>query len=149
MLHFCFCSEITINALNNFLSLMIVLFKCLKERRKRADKELPDTQKFDCVTVSLPPFKSALEDLMQRFSDALMLALRKSVVGHLRTVDDFLDEADEALNTRPHTIDEIGTAKKRWREIDARRGIWQQLEAEHCGLPSVFQCHGQRFGAEL
>lgn len=91
-------------------------FKQLKLRRKECDK-LPDFHKVDCVTVSAAPFRAAVEDQMQRLSDALVLSLRKSLSDHLKNVEDFLEQAMERLNERPHSIDEIGKAKREWKEI--------------------------------
>ncbi len=49
-------------------------FKMLKVKRRDSEK-LPDFQKVDCVTVSLVPFKSSVEDQMQACGGfALMLA---------------------------------------------------------------------------
>ena len=39
-------------------------FKMLKVKRRDSEK-LPDFQKVDCVSVSLAPFKAAVEDQLQ------------------------------------------------------------------------------------
>ena len=58
----------------------------LQARRKDSEK-LPDFQKVDCVSVSFAPFKAAVEDQLQRLSDALVVSLRAALVGNLKTVE--------------------------------------------------------------
>jgi hypothetical protein len=58
----------------------------LQTRRKDSEK-LPDFQKVDCVSVSFAPFKAAVEDQLQRLSDALVVSLRAALVGNLKTVE--------------------------------------------------------------
>lgn len=38
-------------------------------------------------------------------------------------VDQFLDHANERLSNRPHTIAEIGAAKREWKEIDDKKDL--------------------------
>ena len=95
-------------------------FKALRSKRKDVDK-LPDVEKVDCVTISLTPFKGFLEDLLQRVADSLLVTLRRSVLQDFKEVDTFLENAMDRLSTRPHTVDEIGNAKKGWKEIDTNK----------------------------
>jgi hypothetical protein len=46
----------------------------LKTKRKEL-KKLPDSQKVDCITVNLVPFKGGVEDIFKRLSDALVETL--------------------------------------------------------------------------
>lgn len=94
--------------------------KTIKLKRKESEK-IPDVVKLDCIHVSLAPFKSTLDDLLQRFQDALLLSLRKSTLAHVRLVEDFVETAKEKLNTRPHSIDEISQAQVEWKAIDAAK----------------------------
>jgi dynein heavy chain 2 len=96
-------------------------FKGLKAKRKDAEK-IPDFSKIDCINVSAAPFKSVLEDHMTRLSDALLISLRKSVMEHLKSVEAFLDNAEEKLNTQPHSFQEIGDAKTEWQSINSNKG---------------------------
>ena len=96
-------------------------FKMLRVRRKDVDK-LPDSEKIDCVSVSLVPFKSFLDDLLLRAGDVLLINLRRSLIEEFKEVDQYLESAAEKLNSKPRTVDEIGEAKKQWKEIDAKRG---------------------------
>ncbi|OQS05963.1 dynein heavy chain [Thraustotheca clavata] len=95
-------------------------FKTLKLKRKESDK-IPDFIKVDCVGVSLVPFKSGLDENITRLQDALLISLRKSISGHLKVVEDYLDSSMDKLNKRPHSIEEIGAAKLEWKEIDGER----------------------------
>lgn len=104
----------------------IVNFKMLKAKRKEIDK-LPDLEKVDCFTVSLLPFKSFLDDLILRTGDVLLISLRRSLIEEFKEVDQFLEGANEKLNTKPRTIDEIGEAKKHWKELDGKRGEVMRL----------------------
>lgn len=97
-----------------------VNLKTLKLKRKESEK-IPDVVKLDCIHVSLVPFKSALDDHLQRFQDGLLLSLRKSTLAHVRLVEDFVESAKEKLNTRPHSIDEISQAQVEWKAIDANK----------------------------
>jgi len=95
-------------------------FKSLRSKRKEIDK-LPDVEKIDCCTVSLTPFKGFLDDLLQRVGDILLVTLRRSLLSEFKEVDTFLENANERLSTRPHSVEEIGNAKKQWKEIDANK----------------------------
>jgi hypothetical protein len=48
--------------------------------------QLPDFSKVDCVHVSFAPLKSTVEDHLQRLGDALLLALRKTVLTRFKEV---------------------------------------------------------------
>ncbi|MFT7803200.1 cytoplasmic dynein 2 heavy chain 1 [Arapaima gigas] len=84
-------------------------FKALKARGKEAE-HLPSTEKVDCIMVNCEPVKAAIDDLIQRLFDALLVSLRKSVQAHMQDIDTFLTQAIETLSTRPESIDEIGEA---------------------------------------
>ncbi|KPP72256.1 cytoplasmic dynein 2 heavy chain 1-like [Scleropages formosus] len=84
-------------------------FKALKARGKEAER-LPSSEKVDCITVNCEPVKAAIDDLIQRLFDALLVSLRKSVQGHTQDIDTFVTQAIETLSTRPESIDEIGEA---------------------------------------
>ena len=97
-----------------------VNFKMLKSKRKDIDR-LPDQEKVYCCTVSLLPLKGSLDELLTRIGDALLVNLRRSLIDEFKEVDQYLEAADEKLNSRPKTVDEIGTAKKQWKEIDSKK----------------------------
>ncbi|KAL3666923.1 hypothetical protein V7S43_007870 [Phytophthora oleae] len=98
-----------------------VNFKTIRFKRKESEK-IPDSAKVDCINLSFVPFKRTLDEYMQRFTDALLLSLRKSTLNHIRIVEDFVEASMESLNKRPHSIDEISTAQLEWKDIDARKG---------------------------
>jgi dynein heavy chain 2 len=115
-------------------------FKALKVKRKEAEK-IADFSKVDCVNVSTAPFKSVLEDHMQRFGDALTLSLRKSVMVNIKMIEQYLEAAEEKLSTRPQSIAEIGEAKVEWKAIDAKKAEvkkeWTECEEKKRLLVAV------------
>ena len=104
----------------------IANFKTLRLKRKSVDK-IPDIEKIDCCTVSLTPFKNYLDDLFQKINDALLISLRRSLLIEFREVDMYLEQSNERLNSRPHSVDEIGSAKKQWKEIDVKKELMKSL----------------------
>lgn len=95
-------------------------FKNLRVRRKEID-HIPDYIKVDCCMVSLVPFKSSIDQLLQSLNDTLLVTLRRSLLNEFKEVDSFLETSQERLNTRPHSVEEIGNAKTHWKEIDVRQ----------------------------
>ncbi len=108
----------------------LVNFKIMRNKRKDIDK-LPDVEKVDCCTVSLVPFKGFLEDLLQRVNDTLLVILRRSLLSEFKEVDTFLDHSNERLSTRPHSVEEIGNAKKQWKDIDNNKDTLK-LKSKSC-----------------
>ena len=45
----------------------------------------------------------------------------RSLLAEFKEVDTFLEFATEKLSTRPHNVEEIGNAKKTWKEIDGKK----------------------------
>ena len=107
----------------------VLNFKTLRAKRKDIDR-LPDQEKIDCCTVSLTPFKGFLEDLFHRVGDTLLVVLRRSLLQEFKEVDTYLDFANERLSTRPHTIVEIGAAKRQWKEIDEKKDAMKISSAD-------------------
>ena len=103
----------------------------LKAKRKEAEK-LPATEKVDCITVNLAPFKAAVDDQQQRLTDALLYGMRRLSDTKKAEVDEFIAASMETLSRRPQSVDEIGTAKKEWREIvqnkEGVKGTLKKLE---------------------
>ena len=108
----------------------VLNFKSLRSKRKEIDK-LPDSEKIDCCTVSLTSFKGFLEDLFHKVGDTLLLVLRRSLLVEFKEVDNYLELSNERLSTRPHTISEIGIAKKQWKEIDEKKDS-MKLTSQQC-----------------
>lgn len=44
-------------------------------------------EKVDCITVNCEPVKAAIDDLIQRLFDMLLMSLRKSIQGNQRQLD--------------------------------------------------------------
>jgi dynein heavy chain 2, cytosolic len=104
-------------------------FKSLRAKRKDIDR-LPDQEKVDCCTVSLAPFKGFLEDLFHRVGDTLLVVLRRGLLQQFKEVDTFLEFSNERLSTRPHSIAEIGAAKRQWKEIDDKKDSMKSSSME-------------------
>jgi dynein heavy chain 2 len=98
----------------------IANFKMIRVKRKEIDK-LPDQEKIACCLISFTTFKSQLEDMFNRLSDALLIHLRRNLLVEFKEVDQFLEYASDKLSSRPHTVEEIGNAKKVWKEIDSKK----------------------------
>ena len=111
--------------------LFVLNFKALRGRRKDIDK-LPDSEKVGCCLVSLVPFKAYLEELAQSVSDTLLITLRRTLLSEFKEVDTFLETSNEKLSSRPHTVEEIGNAKRSWKEIDNKKDEMRVL-SKRCG----------------
>lgn len=105
-------------------------FKTMRAKRKDIDK-LPDIEKIDCITVSLSPFKTFLDELLLRVGDTLLVNLRRSLIEEFKEVDMFLESSNERLYSKPKSVDEIGEAKKQWKEIDNNKGA-MMLTSKNC-----------------
>ena len=95
-------------------------FRTLKAKRKESER-VPDTVKVGCFTVSLLGFKSVLDDQMHRFSDTLLLSLRKSTQSSQQTVDTFIKDAMASLAALPSSMEEMEQAKQRYESIMAQK----------------------------
>jgi dynein heavy chain 2 len=78
----------------------------LKTKRKEL-KKLPDSQKVDCITVNLVPFKGGVEDIFKRLSDALVETLQTSIEKDAEEVFKFIKSGLAKLNTNPQSVEEI------------------------------------------
>ena len=76
--------------------------------------------KVDCITVSTSPVKTTIDDLIQQLFDALLNSLRRNIINHKQTVENFVTEGMEALSTRPQTVEEIGLANAKHEELSKR-----------------------------
>lgn len=74
----------------------------------------------DCITVSTAPVKTTIDDLIQQLFDALLNSLRRNIVNHIQTIDNFVTEGMESLSTRPQTVEEIGLANAKHEELSKK-----------------------------
>uniref|UniRef100_A0A667ZZ86 Dynein cytoplasmic 2 heavy chain 1 n=1 Tax=Myripristis murdjan TaxID=586833 RepID=A0A667ZZ86_9TELE len=95
-------------------------FKALKAQGKESER-LPSQEKVDCITVNCEPVKAVIDDLIQRLFDTLLMSLRKSIQGHIQTIESFVSESMEALSTRPESIEEIGVANAKHSHIQTHK----------------------------
>jgi dynein heavy chain 2, cytosolic len=100
--------------------------KMLKTKKKEIEK-LPDVEKIDCCSISIIPLKVFLDDFLQQVQDVLLIILRRTVLTEFKEVDTFLEYASEKLSSRPRSVDEIGAAKKSWKEIDVKKDSMKTL----------------------
>ena len=54
---------------------------------------------------------------VQRLSDSLVVSLRTALVGNLKTVETYVESSMQRLTQRPTSVEDIGRAKKEWKEI--------------------------------
>ncbi|KAM9852784.1 cytoplasmic dynein 2 heavy chain 1 isoform 4-T4 [Aulostomus maculatus] len=104
-------------------------FKALKARGKESER-LPSQEKVDCITVNCEPVKAVIDDLIQRLFDLLLMSLKKSIQGHTEAIESFVSESMEALSSRPESIEEIGAASGKYRQILTRKP--EILPQFHC-----------------
>ena len=104
----------------------VLNFKALRGRRKDIEK-LPDSERVGCCLISMVPFKAYLEDLAQSVSDTLLITLRRTLLSEFKEVDTFLETSNDRLSSRPHTVEEIGDAKRQWKEIDGKKDEMRAL----------------------
>lgn len=92
----------------------------IRSRRRDVDK-LPDTQRLDCVVVSLVPLKQDVQAALGSWLAGIVRVLQHRVSQGVDDLGAFLNEADELLNTRPESLEAIAQAKDAWRELDRAR----------------------------
>ena len=94
--------------------------KILRQKRKEAEK-LPDSIKVHCFSISLSPLKTTIDDQLQRFSEALVLTLRTTLKTDSEKMDEFLKNAQNLLNKRPETAEELAQAQLDVVEVAGKR----------------------------
>ena len=104
-------------------------FKALKQRRKDSER-IPDSVRVGCFSLSLVSFKTALDDVMHRFSDALLLSLRQSTASSQQRVDEYLKESMQRLAQLPSSMAEMDEAKRGHEDIIAAKPAMQALVQE-------------------
>ncbi|XP_075905861.1 cytoplasmic dynein 2 heavy chain 1 [Nelusetta ayraudi] len=95
-------------------------FKALKARGKDSES-LPSQEKVDCIIVNCEPVKGAIDDLIQRLFDLLLVSLKKSIQGHTQAIDAFVTESTDTLSARPESMEEIGAANAKCSHIVSRK----------------------------
>jgi dynein heavy chain 2 len=94
--------------------------KGLRLKRRELEK-IPETHKIDCFTISLSPFKNAIEDLIQRHIEAITNSLKNSIKTDCDEIDEFINVAYEKLTKKPQSIEEITQAKGEIYEVNQKR----------------------------
>eukprot|EP01116_Phalansterium_solitarium_P024802 TRINITY_DN91_c0_g1_i1.p1 TRINITY_DN91_c0_g1~~TRINITY_DN91_c0_g1_i1.p1 ORF type:complete len:4098 (+),score=2051.07 TRINITY_DN91_c0_g1_i1:208-12501(+) len=95
-------------------------FRSLKARGREADK-LPMHKTVDCIKISFAPVRNAIDDMMQRLSDALIGSLKKTMSADLRSADEFMDRSLELLKFKPNTPEEIGKATADYKSVSEQK----------------------------
>ncbi|CAB1119426.1 unnamed protein product [Ectocarpus sp. CCAP 1310/34] len=95
----------------------------------------------DCITVSMFPLKACIEDQLQRLADALTVSLRNAVLSNFKAVDAFLEDSMEKLSRRPRTINDIGEAKRDWKEMESKKDEIRRLSTKCVGLKALLLQH--------
>ena len=65
--------------------------------------------------------KNAIDDHIARLFDAILASLRRGIVKDQSNIEQFLSDAMDALSTRPQTVDEIGTANAKHKELGTKK----------------------------
>ena len=94
--------------------------KTLRQKRKDIER-IPDSHKIHCYNISTTPLKSALEDHLQRLSDALILSLKTTIKSDAELLSEYLKTAQSKLNQRPQTVEEITQAQKEILEVVSQK----------------------------
>ncbi|XP_055023019.1 cytoplasmic dynein 2 heavy chain 1 [Boleophthalmus pectinirostris] len=104
-------------------------FKALKAKGKESER-LPSQEKVDCITVNCEPVKAAIDDLIQRLFEMLLMSLRRSIQGHTQTIESFVSESTDALSVRPESMEEISATRGHYNHILSRKPeILQQFQS--------------------
>ncbi len=101
----------------------------LLETRLRDAKKLADSDRVDCITVNNGPVKSAIEEQLAEFGKALCRSLRKSALGDVEALEEFVKKSLEALSVTPESVEEITNATARWGEIGEQCVVKRELKA--------------------
>ena len=77
--------------------------------------------KVDCITVSTSPVKSAIDDIITKLFDTIVISLRRSIVNNYNSLDSFVTKSQEDLNQVPQTIEEMGDVNDKYQKIVAQK----------------------------
>ncbi|CAF0723119.1 unnamed protein product [Rotaria sordida] len=115
-------------------------FRILKIRGQDVEK-LPNEMRYDCFVVHITPFKSAIENQIQRLQDYMLTHLKRSITRDATTIDSFVNEGLEMLNDRPRNHEEIRLSYKKHDELNSKRKdilpLYERLESKNKLLRSV------------
>jgi dynein heavy chain 2 len=99
-------------------------FKILKQKGKEAE-QLPAQIQVDCISVSTIPVKSTIDNHLQGLMDSMVSALRKAIILHMNSIEEFAGAGLEILSDRPKTLEEIGEANKAHEKISKSKSLIQ------------------------
>jgi dynein heavy chain 2 len=115
-------------------------FRALKQRRKEAEK-LPDSERIGPFYVNFLPFKGSLDDCMHRFTESLLVGLKKSSAQYIKAIESFITDSLKVLSTPPASIAELSSIKQAWSEINHNKNTYfsqlKQLEERDSLLKSM------------
>lgn len=116
-------------------------------------EKLPTEKKVDCINISFAPVRTTIEDLLQRFTDALISALKKGnelflqllttleIQQQCTEAEKFINNAVDVLSKPPQTVEEIGAVtaeSKRLLETKPQiKAMLEKAEAKNKLLRSV------------
>jgi dynein heavy chain 2 len=114
-----FCQEVLVDVADWELN-----FKILKQKGKEAE-QLPAQIQVDCISVSTIPVKSTIDNHLQGLMDSMISALRKAIIIHMNSIEEFAGKGLEILSDRPKTLEEIGEANKAHEKIYKSKSLIQ------------------------
>ncbi|CAD7969929.1 unnamed protein product, partial [Amoebophrya sp. A120] len=126
-------------------------FKFIKQKKKEVEK-IPDVIKIDCLKLSTVLLKSTIEDQLDKFSDLLIITLKKQVNTKIKEKMDFFEQSLEKLNVRPDSVSELGQAQAEAAKLiekqeEVKREL-NDLEDKARLLKSVYSQAFNQSGAE-
>lgn len=115
-------------------------FKNLKQKGKEAET-LPAKIEIDCISVFTAPVKSTIDGHLQGLMDSMVNALRKAVIAHMGSIENFAEKGLEILSKKPKTLEEIGNANQAHSNITKSKpviqGHFEEAEKKNKLLQSV------------
>ncbi len=97
------------------------------QRLQRQSARLDDVVRIGCFKVSLTPFKSSVEDSLDRLRATLLIALKKSILADAKSLDDFLTSSIKAVTRVPRSMEEVGQAKQDWKDMVEKKPEMEKL----------------------
>lgn len=71
--------------------------------------------------MSTSPVKSAIDDIITKLFDTLLISLRRSIVNNYISLDSFVTKSQEDLNQVPQTIEEMGEVNDKYQKVIAQK----------------------------
>lgn len=64
---------------------------------------------------------------LQRAIDAVVIALRRNVMNHLKELEQYVDEGTEKMSMRPASLSDIAKSQRQWKELSDSRATMRTM----------------------